>query len=267
MEFAAIIQRIVHTPVDQESAFVNRVTKSIVFPPAQSYKPNIILSPYGTQAEIDISNAYATSADLVSDLGFYFLRDVIMRGRGFFFVDEHLLCEKDLVPLYVKDMIISDQRPELLPDPGRFCRRIADPVLVLTAEAHLIYGHWMLDYLPRAALFRTAFGPSIPNLKLLLPHDTPDYALNLIRSLCGLQQEIISWDWNSEDLYLDRAIVPSMLHNSHIFHPAANLFVNAAISKSFCNPVFATQGRPSEYDMIYVSRHKFRDQLSEIYLG
>ena len=169
----------------------------------------------------------------LSDIGFYNIRDCWLAGRGFLWLNDKPVTEPDLMPAYVRDMLQNGARDDALPSSSRAKRHISKPTLLLTAEAHLVYGHWLLDYIPRVWLCREYL--DMKEIQLILPHDTPQFAREIISTLLP-DAEVTTWDWFLEDVHFDSLIAPSMLHNSHIFHPAFNIFISSILDIYGCGP-------------------------------
>ncbi len=232
--------------VDLTRRIDEKIVKYVAFEAAMPLKP-----PFGVDDVFSVvpHNAFDHK---ISDIGFYVIRDAQISGRGFIHVDGQVLLEPDVMPQYVRDMVVSNRRDDFMPDSSRKKTVVKDLAILVTAEAHLIYGHWLLDYIPRLWLLRRYFRAEFSELVLLLPHDAPQYAKTILQLyLPGIN--IKYWDWFTEDLSIDKLILPSMLHNSHVFHPRMNEFVNDAVNaavertndarSNFKNKLFVSRGR------------------------
>lgn len=245
------IRERLHSGVGNSTCFSAHVVKSCVFQPAASPLPNIITLDQPNDLERQY-NSYATFQRKVPSLGFYFLTDATLRRKGLILRKEMLLDAPDLIPAYVRNVIEQDptelaSRPEVV--------TVADPVLILPSEAHLVYGHWLLDILPRAWLYTTAFGERVPDLKLVLPSDTPEFGRVFLENYFEMPRSAtILHDVHNQDLLLKQAVVPSLLHVDHAFHPIFNVFLSHLLAHAAPRQ---SDARTNEW--IYVSRHKFRD--------
>lgn len=189
---------------------------------------------------------------LSPELGLYCLDNVRLRGSGFLFKDDNLLCADDLIPQYIQDQFTSDDRWDMTIPADRVIE-IEDPVVSFVSDAHRVYGHWILDMLPRIWLFKTYFGQHLPNVKFIIPNNTPEYARMILLDYFGISRKnIIEFKFLRDEVKLKRAYVPSLLHSSHIFHPAMNLFVDFILKK------ISSSYLPSNTKTkIYVSRRRF----------
>lgn len=247
------IRHTLHTGIDNQARFHHAPIKTIVFDGATPRHVTVEIPSDANQSE-RACEALRNFNPAVEALGFYFLRNAIVRGRGFALVDEHLLDAESLIPSYVRQSIDTGQQTDAEPQPARRQRTVSDSVAVIVGDAHLVYGHWLIDILPRAWLLKTALGEPIPYLKIALPADTPKYALELLAILFDFTSiDYLFFDIQSEELVTSELIIPSLLHKDHAFHPAMNLFVSYVCAKLALDPKQAAAA-----DLIYVSRRKFR---------
>lgn len=242
---------------------VRDARKYVVYPDAHASRIDLVRSN-GDVGVDKGSEVYAACSGPVSNIGVYFFQDVHLRGRGFFFADGVLIDAADLMPQYVRDQIALGQRDDVA-GLGRAERYVAGASLLLPSEGYPIYGHWLVDILPRAWLFverflpmvgRARFLKDVGRLNLVIPADLPVYGLKLLQDFFGLRDldlDIVQHDWLHENLLLEKAIVPSLMHNSHLFHPATEEFVNFCLRLAADSSVDAGQN-------LYVTRRSFQAQ-------
>ncbi len=253
-----------HASLETDRMFLDKAVKSVVFNADKSRDIKIALLDDSNFYEQKLAEIFSKSVTTVPDLGFYFLRDFTVRGRGFLFSGDCLLDRPDLIPEYARRLIDGKLYRELYPDAPLPTRRIIGPALHLTSEAYPIYGHWLVDTLPKAWLFKARFGEQIEGLKLLLPHDVPKYALDILIDVFDFDQKYFEYyNLQEADVIIDKLIVPSLLHNYYMFHPAANSYVDFVLSHCLERvPVtnFINNKSFEDGDLIYVSRHNFRNK-------
>lgn len=257
-----------HASLQNDQMFLDKIVKSIVFKADRSREINIVLLDHANYLEQLVAEVNSKRVTTVPDLGFYFLRDFTLRGRGFLFSGDRLLDRRDVIPEYVRHCIDNKQWGDLYPDAPLPSRRIIGPALLLTSEAYFIYGHWLVDILPKAWLYKARFGKQIEGLKLLLPHDVPKYGLDILIDIFDFDPKNFEYyNWQEEDVILDKAIVPSLLHDDYMFHPETNSYVDFVLSR--CTNVLAVEEENDnknfeDGDLIYVSRHSFRKKNATI---
>lgn len=98
-------------------------------------------------------------------------------------------------------------------------RRIAGQVALLPGPGHAIFGHWLLDFLPKLrALDR--LGLDLAALRFPLPADTPPFAAALLRLVGIGEHQLLRYDPERESVRADELIVPTLLRSNSRAHPA-----------------------------------------------
>lgn len=120
-------------------------------------------------------------------------------------------------------------------------RRIAGPCLYLAQGGEAVWGHWLVDILPRLALARR-----LPiRLPVILDSDRPSWVVPLLRH-CGVRPSQVVWhDKFRETLVVDDLYVPTFLRLGNVFSPLA---------ERGWDPVPARAGAAR----LYVSRSRLR---------
>lgn len=233
---------------------VDRIYKLSVFPGEQSKIPGIIHPDNPTETEKSYLR-YQNYQRQVPDIGFYIIANCVIAGSVFPLVDGAILDMGDVIPEYVRSDIDAGRRSELYLK-NRIRRHIEVPVLILPSTAYPIYGHWLLDSLPRAWLYQTFLSRHTPDLHVLLPHDTPEFAKTILTTYFGFKENsFIYYNWRQEEIHLKQLILPSMLHKDHAFHATSfNNFIDNFVRKEKNND---TSGSGN---LLYVSRQEFRQE-------
>lgn len=104
-------------------------------------------------------------------------------------------------------------------------RRLSGPHVVLAGPGIGIYGHWLVEYLPKIALLNFA-NYNIHSLQFLLPKGTPGFVSAFLELLTIKPTQIVYYDPDHEIIRADELIVPTVMHNgvrmSPLFQRAAN---------------------------------------------
>jgi hypothetical protein len=96
---------------------------------------------------------------------------------------------------------------------------IAEPVVMLAGPGHLIWGHWIADFLPKLFVLQAA-GIDIDRAQYLIPRNTPAFALQLLALLGIGEKQLISYEPYAETLHLRRLIAPTLTRCASRAHPA-----------------------------------------------
>lgn len=87
---------------------------------------------------------------------------------------------------------------------------VTEPVVLLAGLGHRMYGHWLVDFLPKLFLLHRA-GHDIARLRYLLPDDTPDFARVWLGLLGIGADRIFSYDRERDRLVCRTLLVPTSL--------------------------------------------------------
>jgi len=102
-------------------------------------------------------------------------------------------------------------------------RRVEGQVAVIHGPGFDIFGHWLIDFLPKLFVLHRA-GIDIQKIKLLLPASSPPFVRHFL-SLIGIPNENLVWhDQRAERIAPDELVMPSVFRLRSRFHP---LFVQA----------------------------------------
>lgn len=192
-------------------------------------------------------------------MGFYLADNVLLHGSGFIIKNGNILYGEDLIPLYIKDQISAGSRWDFSYKTLE-TEYIDEKCLVICSDAHKIYGHWLVDILPRLWLYQRFVQDSNDKLKIVLPSDVPDFARRILSDYFGIKNcDIRFFTFPENNVRLRSAVIPSLLHNSHHFHPAINLFAGDMIKMAFqvLKKEAVSCPMPSR---LYISRTQFREK-------
>lgn len=131
-----------------------------------------------------------------------------------------------------------------------------DHVVPLLRPGDQIYGHWLVDILPRVWL--TLGCVDIRKLKFLVKHNVPAYALKLMELLGIPSKNIYRWkpENNTEALSASNIYLPSNLRYQQFVHPLFASFADYLKTKVLGVPF--EQAEPSR--KLFISRKGWRDK-------
>lgn len=89
-------------------------------------------------------------------------------------------------------------------------RRIKGQTVLLANNGHQIYGHWLVDFLPKLHLLDLA-GLKLEQLTILLPTNMADFGGQFLRLLGIPDEHLIRYDPDTETILADELLVPSTL--------------------------------------------------------
>jgi hypothetical protein len=173
-----------------------------------------------------VDAVWAMSAGLparpIPPLGCHFLRDVEVSGSGYLFAGERFIRE----PSHTSEIALDWLQREDFPDNPMVSPRqnrivIEDPVLLVAGPGSSIFGHWLMDFLPRIVIAQRLLGERLDPFELLLPADAPGWVAGMIAHFCRIAPERIRRFDRMNDVVLCRqAVLPSFAHSgAYDLHP------------------------------------------------
>ena len=132
-------------------------------------------------------------------------------------------------------------------------RRIAGQAAILHGPGFDIFGHWLIDFLPRLYGLHLA-GLNIETIPFILPSATPAFARRILQGI-GIPAHNLVWhDQLAERIESNELVVPTLFRHRSRFHPlfgAATQFWRDRLSKAADMP---RVDRPTA--RIFVSRSR-----------
>jgi len=141
-------------------------------------------------------------------------------AHGLELLGECMLRQHDTVfrcpELNIHPFQISQALGRLRGTAGR--RKLARQYVVLLGPGHRVYGHWLIDFLPRLNLLRLA-GYSVRDVRFLIPNDVPKWGLEWLALLGISPSHIELYDPYGEVIVADELLLPTILHNGNRVSP------------------------------------------------
>lgn len=160
------------------------------------------------------------------------------------------------------------------------------PGIIFVGPGVRIYGHWLVDFIPRLRIAQEVLGDDFDDYVLPLPVGTPAWALTMMRVLCGVSERHILWfDPETQSVDFRMALAPTYCHANYHMHPAAADFWPLAgraaanrrlcisrlnyetrtdgVLKSFANrDLFESLAVEMGYELVYPEKLSLMDQIS-----
>ncbi len=174
----------------------------------------------GTPADEAFLHAYNAPAWGGGPIACQFVREVTLMGSGYLFHGTDVVTDgselSDVAAQWVAQPMPDS--PNAVPPATE--RWIEGLTIVGIAPGHLIYGHWLLDFIPRFMIARDALGLEFHAARIPLPHDTPRWALTMLQEFTGADpKQFEFYQRGKERLALRTACIPSYAHQHYGFHP------------------------------------------------
>ncbi|GAN69109.1 hypothetical protein AOR01nite_11030 [Acetobacter orleanensis] len=164
--------------------------------------------------------------ETLNPVGFYTVKDLIVTRPGSTILNTNLVynCATGLdnqhsVP-HEDDYFSQSSRNKIV---------IEERVIVADGVACDVWGHWLVDYLPRFGVVKAMMGEQFSNLKILLPHSTPEWIYQFLAFACGVSRDkIVGYNPGADIVLCKEAILPSYCYtNEFSFHSFVRDFYNS----------------------------------------
>lgn len=169
-----------------------------------------------TGSGIGASHDPSEDLGIAAEIKCYFAKDVAVSGNGLLWLGEDLLILDDIMPSYWRDML-SGHSGQSTPETDIHLpiRTIKDPCICGLGWGAKVYGHVLLEILPRILLAYEATRQLATRPRLLLRTDTPGWALSIF-SAAGIDRSWIKWfDPARERVRLEHGIYPANVGTTH----------------------------------------------------
>ncbi len=142
--------------------------------------------------------------------GAWFIRDVDVSGHylissGNILFKDHL---SNIHEMHIRQALEDRDRAGITPVP----RQIPGQHVLLCGPGLPIYGHWLIEMLPKLHVLE-AMQIDVSHLSFLIPSDLPQFAARWLGLLGIRDEQTVRYDPNCEVVRVDELVVPSILHN------------------------------------------------------
>jgi capsular polysaccharide biosynthesis protein len=180
------------------------------------------------------------------------LDNVTVVGRGHVFHDGDVVLHPAIVPTYWRERILARNDP-CLADNGSKSRVDLERGILCVTAGMFVYGHWLLDILPRIWFAKVL--QATEDAPIVLPIDTPRYAMKIINLIFG-DINVKTYDRTKQYVFVREAFIPSLLHTEYRFHSTMNEFRN------FCMKAVGIGTTSKVFRNIYVDRRLTRESVT-----
>jgi hypothetical protein len=142
--------------------------------------------------------------------GAWFIRDVDITGHylisiGGILLKDHL---SNIHELHVRQAVEAQANAAVMP----VRRKISGQQVLLCGPGLPIYGHWLVEMLPKLHVLEV-MRAEIEHLSFLIPSDLPQFAARWLNLLGIGDDQIVRYDPRGEVVSVDELVIPSIMHN------------------------------------------------------
>ena len=183
---------------------------------------------------------------------------VTVFSHSYAWKDDGYILHDNLFPVYHRTFIESGRYGDIVKAlPNLPVRNIARPGLVFLTKQHHIYGHFLLEMLPKIYLANYLLSIGV-DLCVILNNYASDVVRRFLSSYCDA--DIVEYDQGREMLHLDRCILPQSM-NAHNY---SALFAGFSwdLRRSLLRGHLPSENARDilRHDGIFVSRAKYREK-------
>jgi hypothetical protein len=152
----------------------------------------------------------------IPPVGVYEVRDCAVSSDGLLIRDGAFFTSLQLL---ITEKVVNECARYGELTANRIPRRvIEEPVALLSGPGNVMWGHWLIDFLPKLyVLYR--FGIDIRRAKFLIASNTPQFALDLLELVGIGDTQLIRFDPYSETIFARNLIASTGVRGGNGAHP------------------------------------------------
>lgn len=162
------------------------------------------------------------------DLSCYYSGDITVSGIGHLWSGDKLILEPSLMPPYWRRLVFDNPKSRPAEEVGLPTRVIVEPCINALGWGFNIYGHVIIEMLPRILTALKLSDADNKPPKVLIRSDSPDWLKGIISSILPYGADsIIEFDPSAERVKLEHGIFPTYPYFGQGFHPYVQDLLNA----------------------------------------
>jgi capsular polysaccharide biosynthesis protein len=204
----------------------------------------------------------------------YFIKDMTLLGHDTVALDRDIATGNEAIPQYRASQIRTSHADEVARQLELPCRIIEDICFPLAVDGN-VYGHFLIETLPRLHLMMRHFHRYLPEFRILLKEGSPAWLWKILTDVYHIDpNRIITHNPQLEHVLLRKAIWPSLTVFSDYLHPINNSIINELVGEFgaggrigikrlfitrslFSNPVMQARPFLNESELVGISVKEF----------
>ncbi len=165
------------------------------------------------------------------DISCYFVAGAGISGPGHIVVGDALITAPEFMPGYWRRMALARDGIDPQAEQHLPARVIEEPCLCFLGHGLNVYGHLLLEMLPRLHVALRVLRERLPPHRILLERQTPRWLLAILRDVYDCRDaDFVFFDRGTERVVLAQAILPTLASTEGHFHPHAAAFYRALVA-------------------------------------
>jgi hypothetical protein len=170
------------------------------------------------QANDEIRDRHSSTRQPPGGVGLACLRNAVVSGPSLVGSSSSIYLMAPMMPLFSDQYLLKGDPVGDLRLTKKLKRFIPGMSVLVTYWAHVIYGHWLLEGMPKLLLLRRA-ARELPPLRFVLPKSLPTWIAKWI-ALILPSATVEIYDDRLEYVQCERLLLPTMLlSQEHVPHP------------------------------------------------
>lgn len=185
-----------------------------------------LLDPYDLCGE-SVKRWYAAYKPKPRPWRCYFSNRMSVSGLGTIWFDNLAVIDLDLVAPYWRREFVNPIFSRALFERDLPLRSISDPCISVVSWGWEVYGHFLIDALPRLLGAKAVLKDRWAETKILLRDDTPTWFLSALFDTLDVDKAKIEFfDPRRERVMLKRGIFPGYAYREGFFHKSLNAMID-----------------------------------------
>lgn len=167
------------------------------------------------------------------DISYYYSADLLVSGSGLLWHKDCLIASYDLIPRYWRRVIFSNKYSNPLREFDLPVRVIDEPCISAIGWGFDVYGHVLIEMLPRLLAMSEIFRKKKILFKVLIREDMPAWACSMIKICLAINDDdIIEFNPLIERVQLKEGYYPTLPYMGEGFHPEVSRLFDGVIENS-----------------------------------
>ncbi len=234
--------------------------KTLIAPPAPPPPPQPIRAGTEIFSDKKFVDWHSNSSKIERQVFCCFSHDAVISGSGQVWLHNRLVTVEEFMPAYAAMYwrVWGQMHPQIRDAWMLPVRTIDTPCAIISVHGLQVYGHFLIEMMPRILLVQRIFWDTGLRCRILLDKAAPKWLLTILRDNFGITRDDIEFfDSQTERVRLRQAIMPSLLHFYDGFHPLLNELIDNFLLKMDLPAPHPGQER------IFIARREFRNEHSQ----
>ena len=205
---------------------------------------NILPLLPGSEFTTEIQERHFESPD-VPKLGLGVIPNALISGSSFIGTETDVWQMPEMMPAYVDKRLATHHSEQIAFPINAEEIYVSGLSVLLTHWNTALYGHWLLEGMPKLLLLRTL---GLQELQIIIPESSPNFIGEWINMILP-EAKLIKYNQDREFVRCERVLLPTMLCSRRYFY-------HRRLSKMIDDTWSSTMTRTHGKNRLYVSRDK-----------